>query len=132
MFLHNHLPNVWVKNVLDSLNELLRAHLNDILDKVAPELRVSPVSMYRARAFDKRFNICAKYPKGLGEVFCQWMMNNNSGELIFHVERTESGGRQDVASMSEIEIFWNREYCAEFLDDMISYCGNSEKYLHAI
>ena len=41
MFSHNHIRNVWVKNVLDSLTEFLRAHLNDSLDKVAPELRVS-------------------------------------------------------------------------------------------
>ena len=36
MFCHNHLRNVWVKIVLDSLPEFLIAHLNDILDKVAP------------------------------------------------------------------------------------------------
>ena len=34
MFCHNHLRNVWVNNVLDSLTEFLRAHLNDSLEKL--------------------------------------------------------------------------------------------------
>ena len=79
--------------MLYSLSELLRAHLNDSLDKVAPELRVSPGFMSLACAFDKMFSLCANYPKGLGEVFFQWMMDNNSGELLFRAEREASGGR---------------------------------------
>ena len=70
MFLHNHLRNVWLKNVIDSLTEFLRAHLNDSLDKVTTELRVSSRLMSRECAFDKVFSLCADYPKGLGEVFC--------------------------------------------------------------
>ena len=31
--------------------------------------------------------------------------------------------------MAEMEIFWNRKYCVEFLDEMISYCGKSENIL---
>ena len=34
--------------------------------------------------------------------------------------------------MYEMAIFWNKNYCVEFLDEMISYYGKSEKYLHAI
>ena len=30
---HNHLSNVWVKNVLDSLTGFLIAHLNESLDE---------------------------------------------------------------------------------------------------
>ena len=56
-------------------------------------------------------------------------MDNNSGELLFHLDRTSSGGHQDVASMDAMEIFWNRNYCDEFLDEMISYCGKSENIL---
>ena len=102
MFCHNHLLNFWVKNVLDSLTEFLRAHLHDILEKVAPELSVSPGFMSRSRAFEKMFSLCENYPNGLGEVFLQWIMDNNYGELLFHVERAASGGRQDVSSMSEM------------------------------
>ena len=70
IFFHNHLRNVWVDNVLDSLTELLRAHLNNSLDKVSPELRVSPGFMSLACDFDKK-NVCANYPKCLGKVFRQ-------------------------------------------------------------
>ena len=91
--------NVWVNNVLDSLTELLRAHLNDSLDKVAPELHVSTVFVSLSRAFEKMFSICVKYPKGLGKLFLQWIMDNHSGEILFHLERVVSGGRQDVSSM---------------------------------
>ena len=63
--------------------------------------------MSLARALDKMFSLYVNYPKGLGEVFRQWMMDNNSGEILFHVERTASGGRQDVKSMAAMENFWN-------------------------
>ena len=84
MFWHNHLGNIWVKNVLDSLTEFLRSHLNYSLDEAAPELRVSPGFMSLARDFEKLFSLCANYPKGIGKVFCQCIMYNQSGELIFH------------------------------------------------
>ena len=129
MFFHNHLHNIWVKNVLDSLTELLIAHLNDNLDEVAPELHVSPGLISLACAFDKMFSLCANYPKGLGKVFRQWMMDDHSDELLFHVERLSSGGRQDVASMAAMSIFWNRNYCVELLDETIRYCGRSENVL---
>ena len=93
MFCHNHLSNVWVNNVLNSLTELLIKNLNDSLDKVAPELSISPGFMSLACAFDRSFSLCENYPMGLGEVFRQWMMHNHSGELLFHLDRSASGGR---------------------------------------
>ena len=69
MVCHNYLCNVWLKNVLDSLTELLRAHLNDSLDKVAPELRVSPGFMSLASDFHKMFSLCSNYTKGLARYF---------------------------------------------------------------
>ena len=116
MFLHNHLRKFWVNNVLDYLTEFLRAHLNDSLDEVAPELHFSLVFMALARAFDKMFSLCAKYPRCLGEVFCQWIIDNHYGEILFHAERAASGGHQDVTSIALMELFWNRNYCVEFLD----------------
>ena len=68
IFYHNHLRNVWVKNVLDYLTEFLIAHLNDSLDEVAPELRVSHGFMYLARAFENMFSLYANYPKGLDQL----------------------------------------------------------------
>ena len=102
---HNHLRNVWVKNVLKSLTEFLRAHLHGSLDEIAPELCVSPGFIGFAGAFDKMFSLCANYPKGMGEVFRQWMKDFHSGELLFHVERAVSGGCQDIASMVAMAIY---------------------------
>ena len=93
MFCHNHIRNVWLINVLDSLTEFLRAHINYSLDKVSPQFRVYPVLVSLACSFDKKSSLCANYPKGLGEAFCQWMMDNHSDELLFHVDRSASGGR---------------------------------------
>ena len=71
MFLHNHMRNVWANNVLDSLTEFLRSHINDSIDKVAPEFRVYTGFIYLACAFEKMFSLYENYPKGLDEVFCQ-------------------------------------------------------------
>ena len=56
-------------------------------------------------------------------------MDNNSCGLIFHVDRAASGVRQDVTSMSAMSILWNRNYCVELSDDMISHCGKIENIL---
>ena len=129
MFCHNYLRNVWVKNVLESLTEFLRTDINDSLDEVASELNVSSRFMPLACTFDKSFSLYANYPMGLGEVFCQSIMDNHSCERLLHVYRAEYGGRQDVTSMAAISIFWNKNYCVDFFDDMISYCGKNEKIL---
>ena len=99
----------------------MRAHLLDSLEDIDDELRVSPNFMTFARAIDKEFSLCANYPKGHGAIFQEWMINNHSGELLFHVERALSGGRQDVVSMAAPAIYWNRNYFVEFLDDMIFF-----------
>ena len=68
---HNHLRNVWVKNVLESLTEFLRSHLNDNLKEVDSMLWVSPSFISFARVFDKMFSLTANYPKGNWEIFHQ-------------------------------------------------------------
>ncbi len=126
---HNHLRNVHVKNVLGALTDFLRAHMHDSLDEIAPEFRVSPGFISFARAFDKMFSLCANYPKGWGEIFRTWMRSNHSGELLLSVERAVSGGRQDIASMAAMAIYWNRNYCIDFLDEMVTHCGKGENIL---
>jgi hypothetical protein len=121
MYCYNHLRNVWVKNVLNLLNDFMHCHLNNSLDEIAPELHVSPNLITFARAFDKEFSLCTNYPKGHGRLFRQWMKVNHPGELLWHVERAASGGRQDVASMAALAIFWNRHYCIDFLDEILTY-----------
>ena len=64
----NHILNVHVKNVLDSLTEFLRTLFSDRLDEIAPEFRVSPGFITFARAFDKMFSLCdlCQLPQGMG------------------------------------------------------------------
>jgi hypothetical protein len=57
------------------------------------------------------------------------MKENHSGELLFSVERAVSGGRQDIASMAAMAMFWNRNYCVDFLDEMMLYCGKEDNIL---
>ena len=65
----------------------------------------------------------------MGEVFLMWRRENHTGELVSHVERAASGGRQDIASMAATAIYWNRNYCIGFLDEMITYCGKEDNIL---
>jgi hypothetical protein len=57
------------------------------------------------------------------------MKDNHSGELLFHVERAVSGGRQDIASMAALAIYWNRNYCVDFLEEMFVYSGKDDNIL---
>ena len=35
----------------------------------------------------------------------------------------------DVVLMASMAIYWNRNYCVDFLDEMISYCGQEDNIL---
>ena len=129
LFCWNHLRNVHVKNVLEALTKFLKAHFSDSLENIALKFRVSPGFISFARAFDKMFSLCANYPQGWGEVFCQWMKDNHSGELLFSVERAVSGGRQDITSMAAMAMYWNRNYCVDFLDKMMLYYSKEDNIL---
>ena len=56
-------------------------------------------------------------------------MDNHYDGLLLHVDREAYSGLQYVTSMAEMVIFWNRNYCVEFLNEIISYCGKSENIL---
>ena len=56
------------------------------------------------------------------------MKEKYSGALLFHVERA-CKGRMDVVPMASMAIYWNRNYCVEFLDEMISFCGRDDNIL---
>ena len=98
-FCHHHQHNVWVKNMLDVIRNYVSTLIKNNLKYIAPELRVSPRFENMCRAFDKEFSLYENYPKGWGSNFCQWMKENHSGELIFHVERA-CKGRMDVVLMA--------------------------------
>ncbi len=76
MYCYNHLRNVWVKNVLNLLNDFMRGHLNESLDEIAPELRVSPNFITFARAFDKEFSLCANWA-----IFFQNIIGTHSSNM---------------------------------------------------
>jgi len=107
----------------------MRAYLYDSLDEIAEELRVSLSFISLACVIDKEFSLCANYTKGHGAMFQEWMKDNHPGELILHVERALSGGRQDIASMADMAIYWNRNYYVEFLDEMKTYSNKDENIL---
>ena len=115
LFWHHHQHNVWVKDMLDMISNYVSTLIKDNLEDIAPELCVSPRFENMCRAFDKEFSLCANYPKVWGYNFRQWMKENHSGELIFHVEHA-CKGRMDVVSMASMAIYWNRNYCVDFLD----------------
>ena len=102
LFCHHHQRNVLVKNILDMISNYVSTLIKDNLEEIAPELRVSPRFENMCHAFDKEFSLCANYPKGWGSNFRQWMKENHSGELLFHVERDCKGimdVHQDVAEI---------------------------------
>ncbi|KAL7537517.1 hypothetical protein ACHAXR_007880 [Thalassiosira sp. AJA248-18] len=104
-------------------------HLRNALDEIAEKPGVPPSFISFARAIDKEFSLCANYLKGYGAIFQAGMKDNHSGELLLHVERTASGGRQDVASMAALAIYWNRNFYVEFLDDMKTYPDKDDNIL---
>ena len=53
---------------------------------------------------------------------------DHTGYLLFRVECVYRG-RIDVVSMASMIIYWNRNYCVDFLDKMISYCGCEDTIL---
>ncbi|KAL7546176.1 hypothetical protein ACHAWF_015185 [Thalassiosira exigua] len=71
------------------------------------------------RAFHKEFSLTANYPKGHGELFRLWMMEHHPEEFLMHAERA-LGSRQDLICMGACPIFWNREYCVEFLAERLA------------
>ena len=128
LFCHHHQRNVWVKNMLDVISNYVSTLIKENLEDIAPELGVLPRFENMCRDFDKEFSLCANYPKGWGSNFRQWMKENHSGELIFHVERA-CKGRMDVVSMALMSIYWNRNYCVDFIDEIRIYCGREDNIL---
>ena len=114
----HHLRNVWFKGVEKAITSHLNSFLKDSLDTIDSSLRVSASMSAPTRAFDKEFSLCANYPKGHGMLFCQWMKKLHPGELLLHVERA-TGSKQDLFLEGAPAIFWNRQYCIEFLDEQL-------------
>jgi hypothetical protein len=120
--------NVWVKNVLDSIGKYVSTLVKDNIDDTAPECCAFARFKCMCHEFDKEFSLFANYPKGWCSLYCEWMKEHHIGELLFYVERA-CKGRMNVVSMALMDIYWNRNYCVDFLDKLISYCGPEDNIL---
>ena len=118
----HHLRNVWLGGVEKALTSHLNVFFKDSLDNIDKNLRVSASMSALIRAFDKEFSLAANYPKGHGEEFKEWIKSTHPGELLLHVERS-SGSRQDLFVEGAPAIYWNRQYCIEFLDEQLRLPG---------
>jgi hypothetical protein len=72
--------------------QLLNNQLKNDLEEIDCRLRLSTSIDLVLRAVDKEFSLCANYPKGHGQLFCEWIKQNHPGSLLLHVERA-SGSR---------------------------------------
>jgi hypothetical protein len=69
----NHLRNVWLGNVEKALSTYLNAILDTSLDEINPQLWITASISAVIRAVDKEFSLSSNYPKGHGELFCEWI-----------------------------------------------------------
>jgi len=81
------------------------------------------------QGIDKEFSIYVNHHKGHGAIFQAWMKDNHHGNLLLHVERACSGGRQDIASMAVLATHWNCNCYVKFLDKMKMYSDKGENIL---
>ena len=84
--------------MLDVIRNYVSTLIKYNLEEIATELCVLPSFDNICRAFDKEFSLCKKYPKVWSSNFRQWIKENHSGELLFHVEHA-CKGRMDVVSI---------------------------------
>lgn len=101
----------------------MRGILEDSLDNIASFLRVSPDLAHVIRAYHKEFSLTANYPKGHGELFCNWIIKNYPLEFLLHAERA-TGSRQDLICMGPDAIYMDRPLNVEFMDERLRVRGN--------
>ena len=81
-----HLRNVLINGVANAVNKYLTEFLQESLEEISSFLRVSPDLAHVIRAFHKEFSPTANYPKGHGEKFLEWMINNYPKEFLMYTE----------------------------------------------
>ena len=120
----HHLRNVWINGIAKAVYGFLGDVLEDSLDDISSFLRISPDLSQFIRAFHKEFSLTANYPKGHGDQFRTWMIENHPMEFLMHAERA-LGNRQDLVCMGAGPIYWNRQFCVEFLDERLMMLDGS-------
>ena len=118
----HHLRNIWIKAAAKEVSSFLSVFLGDSLQEIASIFRVSPDLLQVIRAYHKEFSLCCNYPKGHGDEFLVWMIENYPQEFLMHAERA-TGTRQDVICMGAGPIYKNRNLNLEFLDERLRVCG---------
>ena len=91
------------------LSKLINKILAEELEAIESHLIVSTSIDAVLCAVDKELSLCANYPKGHGELFCDWIYHNQPGSLLLHVDRA-SGSRQDLSVEWDGAILWNQSY----------------------
>ena len=119
----HHLRNVWINGVAKAISKFLTEYLHDSLDNISSFLRVSPDLAHVIRAYHKEFSLTANYPKGHGELFREWIIENYPMEFLLHAERA-AGSRQDLIYMGADAVYMNRPLNVEFLDKKLRMIGN--------
>ena len=122
----NHLRNTWVNALEKETNKYLKSIVQDGLDQCNPKLRVKMLFSAFCRAYDKAFSLSANYPKGFGEDFLEYMKENHSTFLLYHVARCR-GARMDMILEAAIPLYMNRWVCIEYLDYSLKLPGKRKE-----
>ena len=119
---YNHLQNLWVGGLVKELSSYLTNLLRSSLDEIYPTLRVKTLFSALALAYDKGLSLSPNYPKGFGDLFVEWMMDDLLGYVMYHVEIVR-GSRQDMILQASLAIYMNREVNIEFVDELLRMPG---------
>ena len=120
----HHLRNVWINRVAKAVSEYMKDFLHDSLENISSFLCVSPDLANIIRAYHKEFSLTSNYPKGHGEQFRDWIIENYPLEFLLHAERA-TGSRQDIICMGADAVYMNRPLNVEFLDERLSIKDNT-------
>ena len=102
----HHLRNIWINGILKAINRHLKGSLEESLHLIPRIYRVTVDLNGIILAYHKEFSLLCNYPKGHGELFCDWMKKHYPGFYLFRSERV-NGSRQDVVAMGSVSIYWN-------------------------
>lgn len=114
----HHLRNVWINGIAKALSAFMKDYLSDSLEDISSFLRVSPDLATIIFAYHKEFSLTSNYPKGHGELFREWIIQNYPMEFLLHAERA-NGNRMDVICMGADAVYNNRPKNVEFLDERL-------------
>jgi len=120
----NHLRNVWINGVAKAVSRFMNEYLKDSLDNISSFLRILPDLAHIIRAYHKEFSLTSNYPKGHGELFREWILNNYPMEFLLHAERANVNC-MDVICMGANAVYNNRPLNDEFLDKRLCIKANA-------